>query len=79
MAEMAQIKSSPQNLRAWGLIISVLNRQKNEIWLVGGHQRGLQNLKRVFGFFNNLVKLFTVQNRLKLGPQLPTHPLILLI
>ena len=46
---------------------------------MGDHSRGLQNLKRVFGFFKNLVKLFTVQNQLELGPQLPTHTLILLI
>ena len=33
----------------------------------------------VFGFFNNLVKLFTVQNWLELDPELPTHTSILLI
>ena len=32
-----------------------------------------------FELFHNLVKLFTVQNWLKLGPQLPTYTLILLI
>ena len=32
-----------------------------------------------FWVFNDLVKLFTVKNRLKLGPELPTHTLILLI
>ena len=33
----------------------------------------------VFDFLINLVKLFTVQNRLELGQQLPTHTLILLL
>ena len=73
MAEMSRIKSSPQNWRAWGLIISELTGQeilKFEWWVVIDVEYRISKI--VLIFFNNLVKLFTVQNRLELCPQLPT-------
>ena len=73
MTGTAWIKSSPQNWRAWGLIISVTTGQKN--WnLIGGWSLTWTTLsQKNFWIFYNLVNLFTAQNRLKLGPQLPTY------
>ena len=68
MAETARIKSSPQNWRNWGLNISGLTRQKVpkfDWWVVIDVDCKIEN--EFIDFFNNLVKLFTAQNRLKLG------------
>ena len=49
--------------------------KNTEILSMGGHWCGLQNRKRGFEIFHNLVKLFIVQNHFKLGPQRPnTQP-----
>ena len=73
MAETARIKSLTQNWRAWGLVISGLNRQKilKLSWWVMIEVD--YRVVKVFLNFCNLVRLFTVQNRLELGPQIPTE------
>ena len=71
MDETDQIMSSPQNWHAEGLIISVPTRQKR---LYFDRWEAIDvdyRIAKVFFIFYNLVKLFTVQNRLELGLQLP--------
>ena len=71
---MARIKSSPQKWRVLGLIISVLTR-KYILKFYGCViiDMGYRIAKAFLTFFNNLLNLFTAQNRLDLGPQLPTY------
>ena len=73
MAETARIKSSRKNWRAWGIIISGLTRQKNLNLCGGWSLTWTIELLNNFWIFYNLVNLFTTQNRLKLGPQIPTY------
>ena len=71
MAKTARINSSPQNWSAWGLIISGLTEQKKlkfDWWVVIDVD---YIIAKGFFIFYNLVKLFTVQNQLELGPQIP--------
>ena len=71
MDETAQIKSSPQNWRARGLIISELTGQ-NKLNLIGGWSLTCSiESQKDFDFLYDLVKLFTVKNWLKLGLQFP--------
>ena len=71
MAEMAQIKSSPQNWRARDLIISGLDKQKIlkfDWWVVIDVA---YIISKEFLNFYNLVNLFTAQIWLEIGQQLP--------
>ena len=73
MTETARIKSSPQNWRAWGLIISVLTGQKIpkfDLWAFIDVEYIIA--KYLLIKKKNLVKWFNVQNWLELGPQLPS-------
>ena len=73
MAKTARIKSAPQNWRARGLSISETNEQKImkfDWWVFIDVDYIIAKEFLIFKY--DLVHLFTAQNRLKFGPQLPT-------
>ena len=73
MAEMDQIKSSPQNWRARGLIISVLTNKEYQKLIRGWSLTWTTELPKKILKFENFAILLTPQNQLKLSPQISSR------